>query len=85
MDKSKALRVIPQPKKKEETKLDKLKANFKVKQQEIKEYHQLQNEIGKLIDEWKEVMYLTGNKNLGMNTYSLKDIEKKPYGWICKI
>lgn len=85
MNESKSLMVIPQPKKKEETKLEKLKANLKVKQQEIKEYHQLQNEIGKLVDEWKEVMYLTGNKNLGMHTYTLKDIEKKPYGWICRI
>lgn len=51
----------------------------------IKEDITLNNEINCLINEWKDIMYELGLHTNTYNTYTLLNIEKKPYGYHCNI
>jgi hypothetical protein len=63
----------------------KLKEKVKAKQTEIKEKMDLHSDINKLIYHWKSIMAHTKTCNELDQTFTLSHIEKKDYGYKCRI
>ena len=62
-----------------------LKDKIKNTEIKIKQYSELKNEIGKLVNGWKEIMAQTNTYNQQYLTFTLGHIKKESYGFSCRI
>lgn len=65
--------------------INKIKEDTKSRIDKIKEDIALSQDLNRFINEWKDIMYELGLHTETYNTYTLLNIEKKPYGYCCNI